>query len=123
MARFLPADQELWSPDRQCLTLLLDPGRVKSGLAARETMGRALFPGRSYTLVVSGRALDAAGCSLVTDTHFTFTVTEADIETPDPAVWNMTTPRLGSRETLDVDLGSTHDHLSLDYRLQVVDEA
>lgn len=120
---FLPTHHELWSPDRQRLTLLLDPGRVKSGLAAHELMGRALVPGRSYTLVVSGRALDAAGCILGEDATYSFTVTEADVETPDPAAWSLTTPRRGSRDTLNVELGSTHDHLSLAYRLRVVDEA
>ncbi|MEL6103500.1 MAG: hypothetical protein AAFR68_19555 [Pseudomonadota bacterium] len=120
---FLPTHQELWSPDRQRLTLLLDPGRVKSGLSAHELMGRALVPDRSYTLVVSGDALDAAGCGLGADTSYTFIVTVADDQTPDPAAWSMITPRLGSRDTLSVDLGSTHDHLSLAYRLRVVDAA
>ena len=120
---FLPTHQELWSPDRQRLTVLLDPGRVKSGLAAHELMGRALVPGRSYTLVVSGNALDAAGCNIGTDATYSFTVTKADVETPDPAAWDMTVPRLGSRDTLTVDLGSTHDHLSLAYRLRIFDDA
>ena len=65
---FLPTHRELWSPERQRLTLLLDPGRVKSGLAAQELMGRALVSGRSYTLVVSGSSLDVMGCSLGADT-------------------------------------------------------
>ena len=120
---FLSINQELWSPDRQRLTLLLDPGRVKSGLAARELMGRALVPGQSYTLVVSGTAQDAEGCMLGADTSYSFAVTEPDVETPNPATWDLTTPRLGSRDTLNVDLGSTHDHLSMAYRLRVVDEA
>ena len=119
---FLATNQELWSPDRQRLTLLLDPGRVKSGLAAHELMGRAQVPERSYTLDVSSTAQDAAGCKLGADTSYSFTVTEPDVATPDPAAWNLSTPRLGSRDALNVDLGSTHDHLSMAYRVRIVDD-
>jgi len=119
---FLATHQELWSPDRRRLTLLLDPGRVKSGLAAHAVMGRALVPGQSYTLVVSGTALDAVGCPLGSDATYRFTVTEPDYDTPDPALWSLIAPRLGSRDPVTVALGSTHDHLSLAYRLRVVDD-
>lgn len=119
---FLATNQELWSPDRSRLTLLLDPGRVKSGLVAHEALGRALEPGQSYALVVSGAAKDAQGCALGQDVTHSFSVTEADYETPDPAAWSLTAPRLGSMDPLRVDLGSTHDHLSMAYRLRVVDD-
>src|SRR5262245_8015553 len=35
-------DQELWSPDGRVLTLLLHPGRVKTGLIAHEQLGAIL---------------------------------------------------------------------------------
>lgn len=119
---FLATNQELWSPDRRRLTLLFDPGRVKSGLEAHEALGRALVPGQSYSLVVSGAAKDAQGCPLAMDATHSFLVTDADFETPDPATWLLTEPRLGSMDPLHVDLGSTHDHLSMAYRLRVVDD-
>ena len=34
--------QELWSPDNRILTVLLNPGRVKNGLVAREELGPIL---------------------------------------------------------------------------------
>ena len=77
---FLATNQELWSPDRSRLTLLLDPGRVKTGLAAHQLMGRALVPGENYTLVVSGSARDLQGCPLGGDTTHSFSVTAADVE-------------------------------------------
>ncbi|MEM7718461.1 MAG: hypothetical protein AAF222_04600 [Pseudomonadota bacterium] len=120
---FLATNQELWSPDRSRLTLLLDPGRVKSGLAAHELMGRALVPGRHYTLVISGAALDAQGCALGHDSLHSFSVIEADLDTPAPARWSLTAPRLGGTDPVRVDLGSTHDHLSMAYRLRVLDDA
>jgi len=119
---FLATNQELWSPDRRRLTVLLDPGRVKSGLAAHELMGRALVPGERYTLVVSGAALDSEGCTLGKDARHSFTVAAADLQPPNPANWTLTEPRLGSSDTLGVDLGSTHDHLSMAYRIRVVDD-
>lgn len=45
---FLPMRFELWSPDRRRLTFLLDPGRVKTGLIADDTLGRALIDGETY---------------------------------------------------------------------------
>ncbi|HAA19186.1 MAG TPA: hypothetical protein DCP28_10590, partial [Cytophagales bacterium] len=36
---------ELWDPDQRQLTLLFDPGRVKTGLQAHDALGRALTPG------------------------------------------------------------------------------
>ncbi|MEM6342092.1 MAG: hypothetical protein AAF729_13165, partial [Pseudomonadota bacterium] len=71
---FLAGREDLWSPDRRRLTLLLDPGRVKTGLVANETLGRAFVPGQSYAFEVSGDALDAFGCPLGVDTRHVFEV-------------------------------------------------
>ncbi|MDX8348596.1 hypothetical protein SLH49_11420 [Cognatiyoonia sp. IB215446] len=119
---FLATNQELWSPDRDRLTLLLDPGRVKSGLAAHEVLGRALVPGQSYTLVISGAAIDARGCPLGADVVHNFSVVGPDYDTPNPVAWSIGSPRVNSSEPVKVDLGSTHDHLSMAYRLRVVDD-
>ena len=118
---FLTNRADLWSPDRRRLTLLLDPGRVKTGLIANENLGRALVAGESYTLEVSGSALDSTGCSLGKDTQHSFAVENADTDPPDPARWTIVTPRAHSTDTLRVDLGSAHDHLSMAFRLRVQD--
>jgi hypothetical protein len=112
---------DLWSPDRRRLTLLLDPGRVKTGLAAHEAMGRALEPGRRYGLSIGGAATDAEGCPLGQDTLHGFRVGPADLDPPAPGAWAVSAPRAGTTEPLVVDLGSAHDHLSLAYRLRVHD--
>ena len=117
---FLPNREDLWSPDRRRLTVLFDPGRVKTGLNAHEAMGRALVPGQSYTFEVAGEALDENGCAMNKASRFTFVATEADLETPDPADWYLSDPRAGSREAFVVDLGDAHDHLSLAFQLRVV---
>ncbi|MEO1502432.1 MAG: hypothetical protein AAFS08_17840 [Pseudomonadota bacterium] len=117
---FLPTREDLWSQDRCRLTVLMDPGRVKSGLDASEAMGRALRSGHSYTLEVSEGSLDAAGCVLGQKTTVAFQVGPPDLDPPDPSEWELSTPMLGSRDPLVVNLGSPHDHLSLAFRLRVL---
>lgn len=118
---FLVNRDDLWSPDRRRLTLLLDPGRVKTGLDANEALGRALVAGRSYTLTVSGDARDSADCPLGTTASHVFTAGPADLAPPDPSAWDVSTPRVHSDDAVVVDLGSPHDHLSLAFRLRVLD--
>lgn len=117
---FLSNRFDLWSADRTRLTLLLDPGRVKTGLEANVAMGRALVPGESYTLQISETALDAQGCALVASHAVTFTAAEADLAPPSPADWELIRPKAGTREPLTVVLDGPVDHLSLAYRLRVI---
>lgn len=57
----------LWSSDRRTLTLLFDPGRVKSGLIAHDVYGGPLSAGQNVALVVGGRRahewrVESGGC-------------------------------------------------------------
>jgi hypothetical protein len=47
-------EQELWSADGRVLTLLMHPGRVKTGLAARAEMGPILSSGDDVSLAFDG---------------------------------------------------------------------
>lgn len=118
---FLSNRDDLWSPDRRRLTVLLDPGRVKTGLDAHETLGRALVAGRSYAFEVSGTALGADGCALETDTRHDFQAGAADLEPPQPSDWELARPQSSTTEPVTVVLGSAHDHLSLAFRIRVLD--
>lgn len=62
---FLDTREELWDRSRTRLTLLLDPGRVKTGLGAHQRLGRALCLGQRYRLVVDGALRSADGQPLV----------------------------------------------------------
>ncbi|MEM9335423.1 MAG: hypothetical protein AAGA33_11280 [Pseudomonadota bacterium] len=117
----LATTYELWSPDRRRLTVLLDPGRVKTGLYANDTLGRPLINGRRYTIQVPGDLSDSAGCLLGTTTTHSFTAGPTDKATPAPSTWQLKVPRAGSKDALQVDLGSPHDHLSMAYRIRVID--
>lgn len=116
---FLPTRFGLWSPDRRRLTVLLDPGRVKTGLVANEALGRALESGQRYAIKVPGTLRDAEDCTLGKDAAFEFTAGPTDYEPPQPETWQLAIPSAGSRDALSVDLGSTHDHVSMAYRLRV----
>src|SRR5262249_5775231 len=47
-------EQELWSPSGKILTVLMHPGRVKTGLNARERMGPILSAGDQVALALDG---------------------------------------------------------------------
>jgi hypothetical protein len=89
-APFLP--QELWSPDGTVLTLLLHPGRVKSGLHARDTLGPILTAGETVTLTLDGRPLRR------------WRVDADDTEGPQVSSWRIATVPAGTRQALAVTL-------------------
>lgn len=115
-------DNRLWSPDSTRLTLLFDPGRVKTGLVAHNTMGRALKPGKDYQLVVDTKARDKDGCPLGKRFTKAFKALAADYSIPDIKQWRISSPQQGSRETLVVELNGMMDHVSLASRIRVKDK-
>ena len=95
-------NQELWSPDGRILTVLMHPGRVKTGLVASERLGRALVPGQRVTLELDGRALR------------TWTVTAADGSPPDPARWSIARQPASPSGALSVTLDGQVDAFDAD---------
>lgn len=116
---FLENKFSLWSPDRTRLTLLFDPGRVKTGLVAHNAYGRALTPGSTYHLSIDAAAINQLGCS--SEYIKTFTVTEADYDKPDLSNWVISSPNTETRENLMIDFNAPIDHVSLAYRIRVKD--
>ena len=51
----------LWSNDHKRLTLLMDPGRVKTGLTASKALGLVFKVGVIYSLVVGHNAMSSSG--------------------------------------------------------------
>jgi len=118
---FLPNRFDLWSPDRRRLTLLLNPARVKTDLLAHERLGRALIPGETYSLVIELSQTQETDCKLEGDTVFEFSVIDPDYTAPNPNDWVIMAPAAGTIDPITVDLGSSHDHISLAYRLRIKD--
>jgi hypothetical protein len=95
--------QELWSPDGTVLTLLLHPGRVKTGLNAREALGPILEAGEAVSLTLDGRTLRR------------WQVDPADTEGPLVAAWQLAPVSAGSRQALAVTLDAAVDGRAADY--------
>lgn len=120
---FIENKFDLWSPDDRRLTVLFDPGRVKTGLVAHNTLGRALEPGKAYTLQIRSGAETRSGCTLTRSYEKSFVAAEADFEAPDLTKWQVQAPMANSTEPLLVTLNGPMDHVSLAYRVRVTDEA
>jgi hypothetical protein len=95
--------QELWSPSGKILTVLLHPGRVKSGLRAREAMGPVLEVGDDIVLTLDGVALRR------------WVVRPDDRSGPMPAAWKLAPVSAGSRQALVVTLDGAIDGRDADY--------
>ena len=99
----LPLDTGLWNPDHTRFTVLFDPGRVKRGILPNRTMGRALKPGDTFTLLVRGGWPDAQGNPTVATFGRAYLVGPPIERGLDPAAWRISSPPAGSREALLVD--------------------
>lgn len=82
--------QELWSPDGKILTLLLHPGRVKTGLIAGAQWGPIVRAGEEVILTLDGRPIKR------------WHVGPRDANGPIPSAWKLSTVRPASRQPLVV---------------------
>jgi hypothetical protein len=98
---FLP--QELWSPDGTILTILLHPGRVKTGLIARQELGPILAAGDQVTLALDGRPIKR------------WRVGRDDLTGPVASAWKLAPVCAGSRQALNVTLDAPVDGRAADY--------
>ena len=102
-------EQELWSPDGRTLTVLLHPGRVKTGLQPRNQMGPVLSEGDDVVLALDSHSLRR------------WHVAAVDESGPVPAAWTLSPIRAGSCNVLEVTLDGPIDGQDANY-LAVVDE-
>ena len=114
----LPADHELWDADRTRLTVLLDPGRIKRGLAAHR---QALRPGTSCRLVVDRAFRDGRGTPLRNGADRLYRVGGDERRRVDPGRWTVTAPASGSRQPLTLGFDRPLDHGLLTRCLHVID--
>lgn len=101
-------DQELWSPDGRVLTVLLHPGRVKTGLIAHEQFGPILAEGETAQLMLDGQLLRS------------WAVGPRDDQGPRVDGWRLAPVRGGHRDALVVQLDGPIDAQESGY-LVVVD--
>ncbi len=116
---FLELDEELWDVENRRLTILFDPGRIKSGLVPHNELGAPLEEGKSYTLVVDRDWADGEGVPLKEEFRKTFSVGPADGESPDPDTWKITAPKAGTRDAVSIDFPEPLDHALLERLLEL----
>lgn len=95
--------QELWSPSGKILTVMMHPGRVKTGLIAREELGPILVVGDAVTLALDGRPIK----------HWI--VGPTDVNGPDVSAWKLSPVRVASKQALVVTLDAAIDGRDVDY--------
>ena len=120
---FLDMEEGLWDPQARRLTLILDPGRIKRGLALNESQGAPLNPGGRYRLVISGAAEDADGSPLTEDFSKEYRVVSAERTPADPRNWKLILPRAGTRESLAVIADRAMDQPLFERLVRVEDAA
>jgi hypothetical protein len=105
-----PTEQELWDGDRVRLTVLLDPARIKRGLAPHREAGYPLRPGEPFRVVVGEGFRDAGGAPLRAAAERRYDVGDDERRRVDPAAWALRTPRRGTVAPLEVAFGRPLDH-------------
>ena len=118
---FLEIDEELWDKQQRRLTVLFDPGRVKTGVTPNLEVGLALKSGRRYTLVIDEEWKDAKEIPLKGAFKKEFAVGPADRSPIDPKAWQFDLPAAGSTAPLTVRLLESLDAALLQRFLDVAD--
>ena len=116
---FLPMEPELWDRERRRLTLLLDPGRIKRGLAPNLEAGYPLNEGVPFRLSIDPSFRDAKGRPLVEGAERVYGVRPAIRERINPMGWKVGAPPAGSGIPLLVGIERPLDHALLQHSLWV----
>ena len=106
----LPTEYELWDTDRRRLTVLLDPARIKRGLAPHREVGYPLQEGGSVTLVVDEAFPDASGRPLRAGATRTWTVVHDERRRVAPSAWSLRPGAAGTTNPLHVTFDRALDH-------------
>jgi hypothetical protein len=117
----LPTAYELWDTGRRRLTVLLDPARIKRGLAPHQEIGYPLQAGTTVSLVVDAEFPDAAGRPLRAVAMRTWTVVGDERRRLEPSSWSLRPGAAGTREPLLVTFDRPLDHALAARCLRVVD--
>ncbi|MEM7381681.1 MAG: hypothetical protein AAF361_10860 [Bacteroidota bacterium] len=111
---------ELWNSEQTQLTLLLDPARVKSGLVANESYGRALKPNKKYTLLIEDLE-NVYHYKMRSPFEKIFEVAPADMQAPDIGKWQINIPKAGSKEAFSLEFPEMLDYNSINHQIALAD--
>jgi hypothetical protein len=120
---FLELPEELWDKELRRLTVLFDPGRIKTGLVPNLEMGTALRAGKAYTFVIDREWRDAENKRLKERFTKSFTVGPADRKPLDPKGWRLAPPQAATLNPVVLDFFESLDQALLVDQLAVIDAA
>lgn len=109
---FFDNNYELWNTDRTKLTLILDPGRVKSGLKANEALGRIFKQATQYYILVDSLFTTMIGKHLNKKFIKTFIAVKEDTISPGTENWEIEIPRANTRLPFTIKFNEPIDHIS-----------
>jgi hypothetical protein len=117
------APVELWDRSMTCLTILLDPGRLKRGVGPNRMLGPPLRAGQRYTLAVGAGMVDMYGRSLREGFNKSFNVSEAVREPIAIEQWKILPPAIDTHEPLDLTFPRPLDWAQLWHGITVASES
>jgi hypothetical protein len=120
---FLAMEPELWDRERQRLTLLLDPARIKRGLVPHEEAGYPLIEDVPIIITLDAEFRDAAGRPLRAGAERRYEIGPPVRVRVNPADWRYCCPTAGSTDPLTVEFDRPLDHALLEHSLWVNDPA
>ena len=103
------------------LTLWFDPGRIKRDLQPNQNLGTPLQLNNRYKLVIDKNWRDERGLNLGSGYEKNFTVGKRDNASPDPANWDVNSPKASTKEALTINLHEPLDYLLLKNAINIVD--
>lgn len=120
LGALLSTDYELWDGARRRLTVLLDPARIKRGLAAHRQAGYPIRIGRPFRLVVDPGFRDARGAPLRSGAEKRYGVVADERRRVEPAHWVVRNPARHTIEPLEVSFDRPLDYALLRHCLGVM---
>lgn len=111
---------ELWSDDHRQITLLVDPGRVKTGLKENLKRGRAFVAGQKYRLSVLGSWQSLQGQPLKQIYTKTFKAVPEDLESPDVRLIKTGLLSTGTTEALSITFPEPLDEQQIQEYVRIV---
>lgn len=106
---FLKLESELWSEDQTCLTLWLDPGRIKTDLIPNKEKGLPLKENHRYKLTLSHNWRSSQGIPMARSYTKQFYVMGHDGQMPNPKNWRVIPPREQTTNPLKIDFMEAMD--------------
>ncbi|MFD1556649.1 hypothetical protein ACFSHT_13605 [Paraburkholderia silviterrae] len=113
---------ELWDRSMRCLTVLLDPGRLKRWVGPNRELGPPLKAGQRYVLAIGSEMVDACGRMLRNSFYKPFSVEAAVREPIAVAHWKILAPVAKSRQPLVILFSTPLDWALLSHAIAVAPE-